>query len=198
VRKAVIGLGNPGPKYAETRHNVGFRVVDLLSTRTRIGLARTPSARCGRGEVGGVEVLLCEPLKFMNRSGEVVARLVADEGLSTDDILVVHDELDFALGRVQVKRGGGSAGHRGVESIIERLGVREFPRVRVGVGRPADGLDPVDFVLEPFAPGQRDELEQAITRAAEAAEAWLQAGLEAAMRQANVRVPARSEASKAP
>jgi len=195
VRKAVIGLGNPGREYAETRHNVGFRVVERLSTRIGAPLVPAPGALCGRGQVAGVEVVLCEPQRFMNRSGEVVARLAASEGLAPADILVVHDELDLVLGRVQVKRGGGSAGHRGVESIIERLGVREFPRVRIGVGRPPEGLDPVDFVLVPFSEDEQKLVEQAIVRAAEAVETWLGAGLEAAMRLANVRVPEPGEGS---
>ena len=195
MRKAVIGLGNPGREYAETRHNVGFRVVERLSTRIGAPLVPAPGALCGRGQVAGVEVVLCEPQRFMNRSGEVVARLAASEGLAPADILVVHDELDLVLGRVQVKRGGGSAGHRGVESIIERLGVREFPRVRIGVGRPPEGLDPVDFVLVPFSEDEQKLVEQAIVRAAEAVETWLGAGLEAAMRLANVRVPEPGEGS---
>jgi PTH1 family peptidyl-tRNA hydrolase len=195
VRKAVIGLGNPGREYAETRHNVGFRVIERLATRIGTQLVPAPGALCGRGQVAGVEVVLCEPQRFMNRSGEVVARLAAGEGLAPDDILVVHDEIDLVLGRVQVKRGGGSAGHRGVESIIERLGVREFPRVRIGVGRPPEGIDPVDFVLVPFAEDERNLVDQAIVRAAEAAETWLGAGLEAAMRQANVRAPEPGEGS---
>lgn len=195
MRKAVIGLGNPGREYAETRHNVGFRVVERLSTRIGAPLIPAPGALRGRGQLAGVEVVLCEPQRFMNRSGEVVARLAAGEGLAPDDILVVHDELDLVLGRVQVKRGGGSAGHRGIESIIERLGVREFPRVRIGVGRPPEGTDPVDFVLVPFSENERDLVEQAIVRAAEAAETWLGAGLEAAMRQVNVRVPEPGEGS---
>ncbi|HYC23802.1 MAG TPA: aminoacyl-tRNA hydrolase [Candidatus Bathyarchaeia archaeon] len=195
MRKAVIGLGNPGREYAETRHNVGFRVVERLSTRIGAPLVLAPGALCGRGQVAGVEVVLCEPQRFMNRSGEVVARLAASEGLAPADILVVHDELDLVLGRVQVKRGGGSAGHRGVESIIERLGVREFPRVRIGVGRPPEGLDPVDFVLVPFSEDEQKLVEQAIVRAAEAVETWLGAGLEAAMRLANVRVPEPGEGS---
>lgn len=195
MRKAVIGLGNPGREYAETRHNVGFRVVERLSTRIGAPLVAAPGALCGRGQLAGVEVVLCEPQRFMNRSGEVVARLAAGEGLAPDDILVVHDELDLVLGRVQVKRGGGSAGHRGVESIIERLGVREFPRVRIGVGRPPEGTDPVDFVLVRFSENERDLVEQAIVRAAEAAETWLGAGLEAAMQQVNVRVAEPGEGS---
>lgn len=194
--RAVVGLGNPGASYAATRHNVGFRVVERVARR--IGVARwreRGGARCGIGSFRGLAVVLAEPSRYMNRSGEPVRALLAEHGLEPGDCLVVHDDLDLELGRLQLKRGGGTAGHRGLDSIVEALGRADFPRLRVGIGRPPLGRDPVDYVLSEFEEDERERLEAALARAEEAVLAWLEVGTEAAMGRVNVR-PRRLERSE--
>jgi PTH1 family peptidyl-tRNA hydrolase len=132
-------------------------------------------------------VILAKPETFMNLSGDMVARLVEIETIEPVGLLVVHDELDLPLGRVQVKRGGGSAGHRGVQSIIDRIARNDFPRVRIGVGKPSPDDQAIDFVLGGFAPDEREQAEDVLERATTAAETWLVAGLDVAMSRCNVR-----------
>jgi len=186
--RAVVGLGNPGPEYAATRHNVGFRAVERLARR--LGAERWRGGRGARravAAVGDLEVVLAEPLGFMNRSGAPVRALLREYGLEPADCLVIHDDLDLELGRLQIKRGGGTAGHRGLDSIVEALGRSDFPRLRIGVGRPARGAEAVDYVLSPFEEAERAPLEAALARAEEAVLAWLEVGTEAAMGRVNVR-----------
>ena len=150
--KAVVGLGNPGSRYARTRHNAGFMVVDRLARAHGVALADgRHQSLWAELRLGDDNVVLVQPQTFMNRSGLAVAGFAAELGLAAADVLVVHDELDLPLARTKLKRGGGTAGHRGLESIVEHLGTREFPRLRVGIGRPAGEREVVDFVLEPFA-----------------------------------------------
>jgi PTH1 family peptidyl-tRNA hydrolase len=187
VRKAVVGLGNPGTRYAETRHNVGFMVVDRLASRLSQHLSmHSDGARWVAGRAGDVEVLLVEPQELMNLSGRSVARLCGYRAIEPADVLVAHDELDLALGRIQLKRGGGTAGHRGLASIVEEIGPG-FHRLRFGVGRPPDGADAIDFVLGRFSDAERAVVAPELERAAEAALCWIEFGLEAAMRRFNVR-----------
>lgn len=186
--KAIVGLGNPGPRYAATRHNVGFLVIDHLATRLGISLTRgDASAVWGAGRTADHPVLLVKPMLYMNRSGEAVAPLLAERGVSVEDLLVAHDELDLPCGRLKLKRGGGTAGHRGLESLVAELGSADFCRLRVGIGRPAAGADAVTWVLSPFAAAEREPLAEAIGEAAAAAVAWLEVGLEAAMNRVNAR-----------
>lgn len=188
MSKAVIGLGNPGAEYARTRHNVGFLVVELLASRLRIRLCQSSyGAVWGNARFHGEILLLAKPQGFMNRSGEVVDQLRAAWDLELTGILIVHDDLDLELGRIQLKRGGGTAGHRGLASIVEQLGSPDFPRLRIGVGRPAEKSAAVDFVLEEFTPSERDVVDPAIERAQDGALAWVTAGLDAAMARFNVR-----------
>ena len=152
--KLVVGLGNPGARYADTRHNVGFAVVERVAARAGVGLSGERfSGRFGLGRVAGQDVGLLLPMTFMNRSGEALA--AALEAFSqldpAADLLVVFDDLDLPFGRLRMRRFGGAGGHRGMEDLIRALGHGEFPRLRFGVGRPPAGLDPVDWVLSPFA-----------------------------------------------
>lgn len=184
--KAVVGLGNPGGRYAATRHNVGFMVVDRLC---RARGAELVSGRHGAAwaevRLAGFPVVLVEPQTYMNRSGIAVAGFVRELGLEPADVLVVHDELDLPLARTKLKRGGGTAGHRGLESIVEHLGTRDFPRLRVGIGRPPGHEEVVDFVLEPFTAEERSALDGALEAAAAGVEAWCELGIETAMGRVN-------------
>jgi PTH1 family peptidyl-tRNA hydrolase len=187
--RAVFGLGNPGARYAATRHNVGFRVVEELAARWGGGQAfrRKPQAWVAEVRWAGDAVLLVKPRTYMNRSGEAVARLRAAVGFSARDLVVVHDDLDLVTASVRVKEGGGSGGHRGVESVIAALGSGDFLRVRVGIGRPPPGLDPVLYLLQPFTEAEEECIRPAIRRAAEAVAVSLESGPQKAMSLFNVR-----------
>lgn len=182
----VIGLGNPGSAYQKTRHNVGFWTVDLLAKRWGIGLSRNIStcmSRIGEGQRNGEKVLLAQPQTYMNRSGEAAGQIRDFYRLSVPDFLVVHDDLDLPAGRIRIKRGGGGAGgNRGVASVIEVLGHKDFVRVKIGVGRPPDqSCSTVDFVLRCFTPQEEASMLCAVQRAADAVDAVFTHGLEQAM-----------------
>jgi peptidyl-tRNA hydrolase, PTH1 family len=186
-RWLIIGLGNPGAEYAGTRHNVGFRVVDLLAERHRIDTRRTEKrAFVGYGEIAGEPVVLAKPITYMNLSGESAAPLMRMLELTPADVIVVYDEMDLPTGRIRVRPSGSAGGHNGIKSLIQHLQTEEFPRVRIGVGRPAQqqGRN-IDHVLGKF---QRDELEpiqQAIERATDAVETIIADGVLAAMNRFN-------------
>lgn len=193
--RVLIGLGNPGPTYHNTRHNLGFRVIDILAERWRIPLvASSLLSRIGRGCCHAREnamsfrspcdqtVMLVQPQTFMNNSGEAADRIRHRYGLSVPDFLVVHDDLDLPVGRIRVKRGGGGAGgNRGVASIIDGLGSPDFPRVKIGIGRPQDAKPVTEFVLRRFTPEEAASMLCAARYAADAVEAVCTRGLEWAM-----------------
>ncbi|GIW40485.1 MAG: peptidyl-tRNA hydrolase [Candidatus Binatia bacterium] len=186
----VIGLGNPGREYEGTRHNVGFEVVELLARRHAARWDRPrKGCRCASFGRGEKRVLLVEPLRYMNRSGEALSELFGADLPELSRTIVVHDDLDLELGRVRVKRAGGAAGHHGVESVAGFLGP-DFVRVRVGVGRPEPGQDVVGFLLSPFEADERQVISESLDRAADAVEAIVDLGLEAAMNLYNRRTPA--------
>jgi peptidyl-tRNA hydrolase, PTH1 family len=178
----VVGLGNPGPSYATTRHNVGRLVVELLAERAG---ASFTSHRRGRADVletrlgapPGVRTVLARPRSYMNESGGSVAALRDFFKVGTDHLVVVHDELDIPFGTLRVKRGGGDNGHNGVRSVRAALGTGDFCRVRVGIGRPPGRLDPAVFVLKPYSATERAELPLLVDRAADAIEAVVVDGL---------------------
>jgi len=187
--RLILGLGNPGEPYRDTRHNVGFRVVEELARRWQIPADRLEchsltGRKAGEGED---EVLLARPQTYMNRSGYVARCFAERYELEPPAVLVVYDEVNLPLGKLRVRRGGSPAGHRGLESIIENLRTAEIPRLRLGVA-PEGGVkyeDLADFVLAPFAPEERETVEEMIRRAADACEMWLREGAEAAMRGFN-------------
>jgi peptidyl-tRNA hydrolase, PTH1 family len=188
--KLVVGLGNPGPRYRRTRHNLGYRVVDALAARWHIGVGgRRYDCELGSGEIAGERVVLAKPLTFMNLSGEAVGKLRRVHKLEPADIIAAYDELDLPFGRVRIRGGGGPGGHRGVVSLIEVLG-KGFPRVRIGIGRPPGGSDPAAFVLEHFDPGEEAPIEAAVERAADGIETLVGQGLETAMNAFNRAEPA--------
>ena len=173
----VVGLGNPGPEYADTRHNVGFHVVELLAARAGGGrFSRHKSnADVLEGRLAGRRVVLAKPRTYMNVSGGPVAGLVRYYG---GELVVVHDDLDLGFGVVRLKLGGGEGGHNGLRSISTSLGTKDYLRVRFGIGRPPGRQDPADFVLKRFSATERKELDFAVDLAADATEALLADGLE--------------------
>ena len=184
--KIVIGLGNPGRKYERTRHNAGFMAVDEIASRLRFDLsAEKYHALVGKGRIDGEEALLAKPQTFMNESGRSVRAALRYTTAGVADLIVVHDELDLPLGTVRVKVGGGHGGHNGLRSIIDHLGSPEFIRVRVGVGRPAIGLDPADYVLSTFLPGEQQTAAEAMAKAADAVQTIVRDGLTKAMNAFN-------------
>jgi peptidyl-tRNA hydrolase, PTH1 family len=192
----VAGLGNPGAAYVRTRHNVGFAVVERLAAEAAAGFAPGPyEARLAAISVSSVSVLLLKPQTFMNRSGAAVAGWLARLGLPPAKLIVVHDDLDLPLGRLRVIASAGPGGHRGVASIQEALGTAEFPRVRVGVGRPEMGEDAAARVLDQVPPEESAVLAEAVTRAADAVRSVILDGHGPAMNRYNVRPRAATNAS---
>ena len=178
----LVGLGNPGFKYKNMRHNIGFQVVDILSQRWRIFLNRQScSSRWGRGEFHGHKILLAQPETYMNLSGRAVFRLMSFFELTAADLLVIHDDLDLPLGRLKFVAKGGAGGHRGIASIINTLHTLEFLRLKVGIGRPQYGETVEHYVLSPFYPSERDMVATMAERTADAVEAFLLSGLNQAM-----------------
>jgi len=182
--KLIVGLGNPGREYRETRHNVGFMVVDEIARRHNIGWASGPAqiAETLVGKKFGVEpLLLSKPLTYMNLSGEVVAGLARYFDVAHDDLLVVVDEAALPFGRLRARPRGSAGGHNGLKSVIERLGTTEFPRLRLGVGRGDGRRDLADHVLAKFERGEHADLEALIARAADAAEMFAAEGISKVM-----------------
>ena len=175
--RIVVGLGNPGPRYRDTRHNVGFRAVDLLAERLRVEreepLSHSVAARI---QVGEARVWLAKPLTFMNRSGRAVRELLEVSGDVDAGILIIYDDFHLPLGRIRFRPKGSAGGQNGVKSIIETLGREDFGRLRIGIGSPRAGEDPADHVLSPVPPGERRVLEETIELAAEGAESWIRSG----------------------
>jgi len=188
----VVGLGNPGPKYARTRHNVGFEVVERLAERHRFPASkRFKNAETSRGHIDGCEALLIEPMTFMNLSGDAVGAIMRYYRGEPCDVVVVHDELDFPPGEVRLKLGGGHGGHNGLRSIIDHIGA-DFARVRVGVGKPPQGRG-ADHVLSPFSVSQRRMVDDAVEVAADAVEQIATTGMQKAMNRYNQRAAATAD-----
>jgi len=186
----IAGLGNPGPAYRATRHNVGFRTIELLATRHHAVWRHVDCARVASARVMTQETLLVQPMDFMNRSGEVIATLQVDH--RPEGLVVVYDDMDLPVGRLRIRNGGGAGGHRGVASIIERCGA-EFTRVRVGIGRPVAASSTADFVLSPFAAEEIHVIDAVIDGAANAVECVLSLGGDAAMSCYNGKVYSSGE-----
>ena len=168
--KIIVGLGNPGRKYERTRHNAGFMAIDKLAGLLRVELTQEKHhALIGKARMGPEEAILAKPQTYMNESGRAVGAILRSAYAEASDLIVLHDELDLALGTVRVKTGGGHGGHNGLRSIIENLGTADFIRVRIGIGRPEPGIDPADYVLSPFLGEERQAVPEIMARAAEAA-----------------------------
>ncbi|MDD5434570.1 MAG: aminoacyl-tRNA hydrolase [Nitrospira sp.] len=167
--KIIAGLGNPGTKYKNTRHNIGFCVIDRLASCFSVKL-KEEEGRCisGRGKISGEDVILLQPLTFMNRSGEVVGELLRYYKVLPKDLILIYDDIDLNTGQLRVKVKGGSGGHRGCASTISAIGTEDFIRVRIGIGRPQYGHEVADYVLSDFKRDEKPLIEEAIENAAEA------------------------------
>jgi len=186
--KLIVGLGNPGREYRETRHNVGFMVIDELARRHQLTLSMAPAQvpeTFVAKQFGQPPVLFAKPLTFMNRSGDSVAALSRYFDIEPSDLLVIVDEVALPFGKLRARARGSAGGHNGLKSIIERLGTQEFPRLRLGVGRGDARRDLADHVLSKFEPAERAELEMFIARAADAAEMFAVDGIAKVMNAYN-------------
>ncbi len=184
--KIIVGLGNPGRKYERTRHNAGFMAVDGVAENLRVAVSQEKHhALIGKARLDSEAVVLVKPLTYMNESGRAVQAILADTYAAVSDLIVIHDELDLGFGSVRVKTGGGHGGHNGLRSIIEQVGSPDFIRVRIGVGRPAPGMDAADYVLSPFAGDERQAVAGVMERAAAAIRAIVTEGPARAMNMFN-------------
>lgn len=188
----LVGLGNPGIRYANTRHNIGFLFIDGLAVRYTIKLKETKHFISGVGAIGGVDIALLKPTTYMNLSGVAVKEALSKFSISTDQLLVVHDDLDIELGRIKVRKNGSSGGHRGIESIISELGTKDFIRLKIGIGR--DSSIPSDeYVLGNFRPNEREIIDQSLQRGYDAIITVMTHGLDKAMSLFNRKEVVTSE-----
>lgn len=186
MTRVVVGLGNPGPEYELTRHNAGFLVVDLLGENLRANYWKDQAgSKVAVVRLGDEDLVLAKPQSFMNVSGGPVKKLTEEYDAASEELIVVHDDIDLAPGRVLCKRGGGHGGHNGLRSLHEKLGTDAYLRVRVGVGRPPGRMDPADWVLQPLKGEALEEFESTIPTAAQAVLHILEHGIESAMREYN-------------
>jgi PTH1 family peptidyl-tRNA hydrolase len=184
--KLIVGLGNPGKRYEATRHNLGFLIVDRIAAQIGIALDhRLHDALVGSGAIEGEKIVLAKPQAYMNRSGSVVAGLLREFALPTDALVVINDDLDLPFGRIRIRPSGSAGGHRGLASITESLAGAAFCRVRVGIGRPPEGADPAEYVLEPFIAAESEQLSDIVDRGAESVKCLVRSGLERAMADYN-------------
>ena len=180
--KLLVGLGNPGPRYLDTRHNVGFAVVDALAHRWRVdGWSEAFGAVAARGAPAGHPTLIAKPLTYMNLSGDAVAGLMHFYKIDVTELLIVTDDINLPVGRLRARRAGSDGGHNGLKSVIGRLGTPEFARLRVGVGRGDAPREVSDHVLGRFTPAERAIVGAAVLRAADAAELFVSEGIERVM-----------------
>ena len=166
----LIGLGNPGSEYERSRHNIGFMLLDALARRWRVeGFRGKFGADLATGQVAGEKCVLLRPLEYMNLSGQAVGRAAGFFQVDAAHVIVLHDDIDLPLGDVRVKKGGGTGGHKGLASLVDELGESGFSRVRIGVGRPPEGLDAADYVLSPVSEEDKDQAMRAVEEAVQAA-----------------------------
>jgi PTH1 family peptidyl-tRNA hydrolase len=183
--KIVVGLGNPGPKYSRTRHNVGFMVVERLAEKLRVKVeSRRFHALVGEKVIDAEALLLVKPLTYVNESGRTVKELQKNFSCPLDSIMVICDDLNLPLGKLRMRRKGSSGGHNGLESIISHLESKDFPRLRVGIGHPSQG-EAREYVLSPFLKEEGESLEEALERASEALLDWMRVGIEESMKRFN-------------
>jgi PTH1 family peptidyl-tRNA hydrolase len=188
-RRIIVGLGNPGKQYVKNRHNVGFMLVDALAERHNLKFSRMMSKGIvALGEIEGYKVALVKPQTYMNLSGESVGPIVKFYKSRPEDVLVVYDELDLPEGQLRLRSKGGSGGHNGMKSILDRLSTEAFPRLRIGVGRPPGRRDPKDFLLDDFSPAEFEALGEVFDRAIAGIQRWLNDGIDNAMNIVNAPV----------
>jgi PTH1 family peptidyl-tRNA hydrolase len=182
----IVGLGNPGREYRETRHNVGFMLLDRLAVMLEARFSRLQSkALVGSAVYHDQKIILAKPQTFMNLSGQAVRGLVRFYKLPLTRILVTHDDLDLPVGAIRIRPDGGSAGQKGMISVLEQLGTDEFARLRLGIGRPPGHMEAPDYVLQDFSENEMSVISETLSRAAAATLSWVMEGLDAAMNQYN-------------
>lgn len=184
--KCIIGLGNPGRKYENTRHNVGFMVIDELARRHHVTLDKSKFKNDYTIEfINGEKVMFVKPQPFMNLSGESVRPLIDYYNVDVEDIVILYDDLDLPAGKIRLRHQGGHGGHNGMRSLINHLGTKQFKRIRIGIGRPTDARPIVDYVLQPFTKDQQKQIELSIMQSADACEQWLDKPFEDVMNENN-------------
>ncbi|MFM8540581.1 MAG: aminoacyl-tRNA hydrolase [Nitrospira sp.] len=191
--RLIVGLGNPGRAYALTRHNVGMWAIERAAARWSIALAPRGTMQRGSGRLGSERIELAGTLDWMNASGPPLLGLLREHKLTADDLIVIHDDLDLAPGRMRIKQAGGDGGHNGLKSVIETLGTAQFVRLKIGVGRPAPAQDAADYVLEPVAREERAIYEPCLEHVVDALECLIHRGVSTAMNQFNIRDKAADE-----
>lgn len=184
----IVGLGNPGDKYAKTRHNVGFNVVDLLAKEYSIDVSKIKhKAMTGEGRVGTEKVILVKPLTYMNLSGESVVDICNYYNVDLEKLIVIYDDIDLEVGKIRIRKKGSGGTHNGMRSIIKCLGSNEFPRVRVGISKPKNGQDLADFVLSRFSKDDEAALSESYKNAVAAVDCTIRENLDLAMNRYNVK-----------
>jgi len=185
--KLIVGLGNPGPQYQFTRHNIGFEVIDKLIIRLNIKrLIEKYHALVAFGKLNDFDIILAKPLTFVNASGQAVAPIVSEFNIPLTELCVVYDDINLDLGVLRIRRAGSDGGHNGIKSLIHHLGSQDFPRLRIGIGKPAD--EAISHVLGKFTKEERMVIDEAIEKAADAVEILSTDGIEAAMNKFNIRL----------
>ena len=179
--KVIVGLGNPGPQYAETRHNIGFLLVDMLAEVHKLQFRAKFQGLWTEGYVEGERILLLKPQTFMNLSGRSVRELVNFYKILGSDLLIVHDDMDLSLGKIRLRDQGSAGGHNGIKSILAELGNEQFWRLKLGVGRPPKEYDPARYVLSPFAESETTQLDEVLGRAEKATNLWIKGESDRAM-----------------
>ena len=180
--KIIVGLGNPGAKYIGTRHNIGFRIIDLLASRWEIPVSeRRPKVAIGKGRRADEEIILAKPRTFMNNSGEAIAYLSSRFGIKPHELLIVYDEMALPIGKLRLRAGGSDAGHNGIKSIISAIGTLEFPRVRVGIGKPEQNLGQISHVIGRFSKEEAPLMTQAVSTVADMIDTFIQEGIDKSM-----------------
>ncbi|MCJ7776727.1 MAG: aminoacyl-tRNA hydrolase [Sedimentisphaerales bacterium] len=183
--KMVVGLGNPGEEYVDTRHNVGFRVIDVLADVLRIDVRKKRFGAClGSGEFADKKIILLKPMRFMNCSGEVVATAAGFYKLASSNLLVVNDDMALPPGRIRVRMKGSAGGHNGLADVIEKLGTENISRLRIGIGQ-SDEKEAYDYVLDKPTEAERPLLDEAIAKARDAVLCWIEYGIKATMNKFN-------------
>jgi len=193
VMKLIVGLGNPGQAYADNRHNVGFQCLNHFARVHKLTFSQQQSrCRIGFGEVGGFQVIIAKPRTFMNLSGQAVKQVVQRYNIALNDLIIIHDDLDLPIGKIRIRQQGSSGGHKGMQSIIEHLGGQDFPRIRVGISRPAEIERPsqarprvMSYVLSDFTAAEKAIMKEVYARVSDAIECILSQGLTEAMNKYN-------------
>ena len=195
--KAIIGLGNPGMKYAGTRHNIGFDAVTAIADKYNLSINNKKfKGVYADGHIAGEKVLLVQPQTFMNLSGECVREVADFYKLTPDEIIIICDDINLDVGRLRIRKKGSAGGHNGLKNIIAHLGTEEFPRIRVGVGEKTEGWDLADYVLARFDKDSEPVIREALANVVGAVETWISEGIDAAMNRFNVSAKKKEESSQ--